>query len=579
MKKQTLLLLALLVTVGAQAQREDNIWAFGYNSLDLPEHPGTERIFFDFSDDSLNITYTQSAMNFDNSNASLCDAAGNLRLLCNGCRIADAEGSTVPGADSLNPGLTANLFCDSDYYTILQNAILLPEPGNPDIAHLFHYPVVQSGQYIFSRNVLHSAVDLAANGGQGSTLLKNQPIVLDSLDSDGLHAVRHANGRDWWIVAAKQYSNTYHFVLLGTQGVSAQSQPIGPPTWSGAGGEIVFSPDGSKMARFNTRDDLRLFDFDRCTGTLSNPRHVTIQDDADNQLFAGLAFSHDGRYLYAAEVLRVLQFDLQAPDLAASMTTVAEREPENCPFSSSLAYLELGPDGRIYGRNLAGSYCMHLMKYPERAGTACGFDQNAINFGTYGYKNLPHFPNFRLGPLDGSPCDSLGMDNLPRAAWRYDRSGGSGADFTSLAWGQPAWHAWDFADSASGTQNASTEANPAHNFSAPGAYEVCLTVGSPHGTHTHCKTVWVGTSSTGEAPAGSGLGVFPNPTSGWVQWGGTSGPVSVRVFDAPGRLVAEQNTAEGRADLSLLQDGLYILTLRTEGGAVLHTQRLLIAKQ
>jgi PKD domain len=377
--------------------------------------------------------------------------------------------------------------------------------------------------------------------------------------------VRHANGRDWWVVAAKQYSNKYHFVLLGPEGASTQSQTIGQPTWSGAGGEIVFSPDGSKMARFNTRDDLRLFDFDRCTGTLSNPRHVPIQDDADNKISAGLAFSLDGRFLYAAEVTRILQFDLHAPDLAASMTTVAEAEPPLCFLSGSIGYLELGPDGIIYGRPLSGQNCMHRILHPERPATECQLQQNYYQL-EYPYKNLPHFPNFRLGPLDGSTCDSLGLDNLPRAAWRYDRTAGSAADFTSLAWGQPNWWAWDFADPASGALNASSEQNPAHQFSAPGAYQVCLTVGSPYGTDTKCKTVWVGTSSAAEPGAGGTVRVWPNPSTGIVQWTGTSGAVRVRVFDAMGRLALEQAATAAHLDLGQLPHGLYRLQILGEDG-------------
>ncbi len=54
----------------------------------------------------------------------------------------------------------------------------------------------------------------------------------------------------------------------------------------------------------------------------------------------------------------------------------------------------------------------------------CDVEQNAMNFEPYAFKNLPHFPNFRLGPVDGSPCATLGIDNHPLAGWRYDRTGG-----------------------------------------------------------------------------------------------------------------------------------------------------------
>ncbi|MBK6997456.1 MAG: PKD domain-containing protein [Lewinellaceae bacterium] len=225
---------------------------------------------------------------------------------------------------------------------------------------------------------------------------------------------------------------------------------------------MAFSPDGSKFARFSTQDDLRFFDFDRSTGTLSNPSFIPVQDDADNNIFAGLAWSADGHYLYAAEIKRLLQFDMWASDIAASKVIIAEAAPPVCPLSGTIAFLELGPDGMIYSSPLNGQKCMHRIKHPERSGTTCELEQNYYQL-DFAYKNLPHFPNFRLGPIDGSPCDTLGINNHPLAGWRYDRTGGSSVDFTSVSWYEPDAWLWDFGD---GTQ--STERNPAHVFPGQG---------------------------------------------------------------------------------------------------------------
>ncbi|MBK6997455.1 MAG: hypothetical protein IPH31_22055 [Lewinellaceae bacterium] len=75
--------------------------------------------------------------------------------------------------------------------------------------------------------MLHTVVDIGANNGDGSTLFKNEVLVSDTIDGDGIHAVRHANGRDWWMVVSKYLTNTYHIILLSPQGLETKIQSIG----------------------------------------------------------------------------------------------------------------------------------------------------------------------------------------------------------------------------------------------------------------------------------------------------------------------------------------------------------------
>ncbi|MBK8965905.1 MAG: hypothetical protein IPM36_04350 [Lewinellaceae bacterium] len=185
---------------------------------------------------------------------------------------------------------------------------------------------------------------MSANNGNGETVFKNQVLVSDTIHYDGLHVVKHANGRDWWVVAAKQNSNKYYLLLLDLQGIQVTEQFVGLPTVSSDRGEIAFSPDGTKMARYNAVDDLRIFDFDRCTGTLFNPIHIEVPDDLIGPLYAGLAWSADSRYLYITDTRSLFQFDVQSSDIASSRILIAEAEPPVCPLSGTIDYMELSPD-------------------------------------------------------------------------------------------------------------------------------------------------------------------------------------------------------------------------------------------
>ncbi|MDV7397611.1 PKD domain-containing protein, partial [Arthrospira platensis SPKY1] len=110
-------------------------------------------------------------------------------------------------------------------------------------------------------------------------------------------------------------------------------------------------------------------------------------------------------------------------------------------------------------------------------------------------------PDYRLGPLDGSPCDTLGLDNHPVAKFRYeaDTLDHLRLRFTDLSYFRPEVWSWDFGDGSP----ASAERYPQHLYAKSGTYEVCLTVSNENSSDTNCRTVTIGgTNSTDEtAPA------------------------------------------------------------------------------
>jgi hypothetical protein len=585
MRILSIIVIILFCFFTATAQKEDNVWVFGYDSNTYPENPGTDRFIF-FFNDSLVIKNDPGGMELDYTNSSISNSLGDLLYVTNGCYVETGMKEYVENSSELDLGYGVDVYCinDSSGYPSSQNMTILPAPDAQNKYYLVYLSLKIEFQPLngYYDKILISQIDRSFNNGAGKVVLKNQVILSDTMHSDGIHAVRHANGRDWWIVAAKDLSNRYFVMLLTPEGISLSEQSIGEPTWSGAGGELVFSPDGTKLARFNPRDDLRIFDFDRCTGVLSNPVYIPEEDNADNELFGGLAFSADGRYLYASEVKRILQFDMLAADVGASKTVVAERVlSPDCSLGSSIIFLELAPDGRIYCRPGAGQWCMHRLARPELAGTAADFVQYYYKF-DFSYDNLPHFPNFRLGPVDGSACDTLGLDNHPLAGWRYDKTGDLGVDFTSVSWYEPTEWLWDFDDPASGAANQSAERNPAHTFSAPGAYEVCLTVSNQYGTDMKCKTVWLNTVGSGSPQeAVPGVKVWPNPTTGAIYWTGLpeGEAVLVRLYNSLGMLMLEEKTRAGRIDLGHLPESVYWLQLLSEQGQIVAHKGVFLTKQ
>jgi PKD repeat protein len=134
-----------------------------------------------------------------------------------------------------------------------------------------------------------------------------------------------------------------------------------------------------------------------------------------------------------------------------------------------------------------------------------------IQLATYNRFTSPHFPNYRLGPLDGSPCDTLGLDNHPLAGFRFevDNTGSPLlVAFIDNSFYEPTdWH-WDFGDGST-----STEVNPWHTFPGSGTYTVCLTVSNQYDSDTVCREVTLIVSGVKESNKQMPITIFPNPTS------------------------------------------------------------------
>jgi Secretion system C-terminal sorting domain len=154
---------------------------------------------------------------------------------------------------------------------------------------------------------------------------------------------------------------------------------------------------------------LQIFDFDRCSGILSNPLHIPIVDAADTIFAAGLAFSPSGRFLYVSSTNYIYQFDMEAADIAASKITVAVYDGFSFfdIFTTNFYQCELAPDNKIYVSCPGGKEAIHVIEHPDSLGLACQVIQHKHILPYPIIGGLPNFPNFHLGPLVGSGCDTI----------------------------------------------------------------------------------------------------------------------------------------------------------------------------
>lgn len=289
--------------------------------------------------------------------------------------------------------------------------IFLPYPDSDSLIALFHVTidtVDQNSTYI-STHLYMSILDMDLNGGLGMVTTKNM-VLLDGIFSrSGIATVRHANGRDWWVFFHENDSDTFIRFLLTPEGISGPwFQSIGSQRFGGSP-IISFSMNGDRALMIDAFSDLDVFDFDRCSGELSNWRHASIND---GQWARYGAFSPSGRFAYVSSITKIYQFDLDVASLDGTQLEVAlwDSTFDTYPILANyFAEACLAHDGKIYMSTGNATRFMHVIDQPDSLGLACNVQLHAHNRQTYTDNSIPYRPNYYLGPLAGSPCDTLGL--------------------------------------------------------------------------------------------------------------------------------------------------------------------------
>jgi gliding motility-associated-like protein len=444
------LLLYLLIGVNvATLKAQTQNWYFG-------DHAG---IKFTSSGPT---AITNSAMLTSEGCSVLSDATGELLAYSNGEVVWDSHHQPMPNGSAGLGGSNSTS----------QGALFLPLPGSPtNKVYLFCLDAIENN---LVGGLRYSILDFALRGGLGDVtatkgVVLPTPVVGGKL-TEKLTAVRHANGRDYWVVVHGWQSNTFYSFLLSPTGIS--TVPVvsnvgiihqGGSSFFGAAnavGCMRASPDGRHLALAQRDSQCELYDFDNATGSVSN--YLLL---AKHDYTYGVEFSPDNSKLYTTYSLagEITQYDLLAGSPAAIVNSATR-----ITSAERLGDLLLGPDNKIYVVSYNNSF-LHVIQNPNAVGAACNYKRQAVSLaGLRGLNGLPNFANI-YAPIYASFSTS------------DTRCAGAPIAFTGAVQPAPSSIAatWSFGDPASGSANAATGLAPTHTYATAGTYQVTLTVAIP----------------------------------------------------------------------------------------------------
>jgi hypothetical protein len=401
-------------------QTENSNWVFGYTDTLLQHNCG--KILVKKIQDQITFEEIETPANFSNTSSAISDKDGNLLFYTNGCCVMNSDHEIMQNGEGLNPGGISDLVCQNYGYLVPYGSLILPYPDVKSQYAIIHL----SARYGEDRSLIYdrlyySIVDISANEGKGEVISKNN-IVLEE-DIESFAVVRHGNGRDWWIVAPDFCKNKYNRILFDPSGFSIYDPIITgyhfPSSICENTANTLFSSDGNYYIRANSSCGFIVFNFDRCSGMLSNPIHTPLSNTLG--AYGGDAVITKSNILYLISPKdiftekhayyedRILKFDLKKLGISTSFGQLL--------FPNTFETFDIKPqkfinfhDNELYIYTLKDKGSFFKIKNPDDK-------KNIIDI--FKYKELPiansntvpYFANISLGVKTDSQCDTLVATN------------------------------------------------------------------------------------------------------------------------------------------------------------------------
>lgn len=355
---------------------------------------------------------------FNDGFSSISDTNGKLIIACNVHKIFDGNGDVMDGGNNITPAKISQ----ADYYPKwTQGSIILPV-GN-DIYHVFTTTMSDENWEEYEQQIsfiwdllTYHTVDMKLNNGLGKVIKSNQVLMKDAdLSYNRMTAVKHANGRDWWLVKPHVHEHLFYSFLITPYGITGPfEQKLDLPKIPNLAGlgQSSFNQQGDKYAYcWDDTHGAFVLNFDRCAGKFSPYHYYPINQDSSNigwRYTSGATFSPDGKLLYVSTGYMVFQIDLADTNASSAQFIHGLDNDSINPFFPGYINIRAGADDKLYMSYYHNTRStISYIDKPNLRGVACDFCPQCLTIPNQNASGMPNMPYYHLGALAGSECDSI----------------------------------------------------------------------------------------------------------------------------------------------------------------------------
>ncbi len=438
--------------------KSNNTWYFGGYNTNLTLDPGG----IDFNPASP-VALTNGNMNAHEGCATISDADnGSLLFYTNGVKVWDNTHAVMPNGTGLFGGIST-----------AQSSLIIPFPGNRNL----YYIITGNGVTDFYKGYYYSIVDMRLNGGKGDVTTKNNVLFVGpcpELNGGGRLVAHEAlsgttkykgdclRSAEYWVVIPA-CKDTFKVFLINSSGINSPITIVVPDDNYNGSSYSCFSPDGKKYAISQSygqvTSKIRLFDFDKNTGNLSNERRLTFDRGLTFEGFYGISFSPNSSLLYAPLLDKLYQWNTNVMDIQGSMYRVT------FPGGDMMGNY-LGPDGKIYIACSFNQVSLSVINNPDIPGGGCNLSLHSFFLAgrkaKFGLQNI-----VPLAPNDTVALHSSFTSTVVPCTFQVNFS-----DSSCRFIPDSITTTWDYGDGNIASYN--TIQFPSHTYINPGTYNVKL---------------------------------------------------------------------------------------------------------
>ncbi|MGB5033659.1 MAG: hypothetical protein WBO76_16170, partial [Saprospiraceae bacterium] len=357
---------------------ETSIWYMGTHGIDWRSGTPQPDSFF------------YSAIGIGEGHSSICDKQGNLLFYSDNDYIYNRNHQIMAGCPRFSN--RSSVMC-----------AIVPMPGSDSLYYFFtpdQFPTITGPPY----KLRCVQIDMSQDNGLGAVVTP-ELMLIDS-SSEQVLAVKHCNGRDWWIICQNAVTEVFYSFLLDTSGIlfnqkvtstSGNIHNISNEQYKT--GELAISNSGEYLIECTVGhpSQVELHQFDPSSGIISNGYELfdTITTAKNRKYLTCAAFSADDSkvYLTGADTFdAIFQVDLQDPDSLVVRQRI-NRIIQQLGFG--VGGPVLGRDDRMYITTFMKFFkTLHVIHQPNEYGQACELKLNDFYLGG---KSGLSAPNFAVG--------------------------------------------------------------------------------------------------------------------------------------------------------------------------------------